>query len=113
MPKEVSVEGNRLIFTRPLNKTDEGVYECEARNSVGSVKAEVNVQIPGKAYDIWDLCNMALRFNIGSISENCLFLNNLVMAKCIFSTIWIIMHCGTSLDIHTLVTKSQNPLSSV
>ncbi|KAG7319821.1 hypothetical protein KOW79_016964 [Hemibagrus wyckioides] len=45
LPKEVSVEGNRLIFTHPLNKTDEGVYECEARNSVGSVKSEVNVQI--------------------------------------------------------------------
>ncbi|KAI5616516.1 nectin-4 [Silurus asotus] len=45
LPKEVSLEGNRLIFTRPLNKTDEGVYECEARNTVGSVKAEVNIQI--------------------------------------------------------------------
>ncbi|MCI4390861.1 hypothetical protein PGIGA_G00127800 [Pangasianodon gigas] len=46
LPKDVSVEGNRLIFTRPLNKTDEGVYECEAINSVGSVKTEVNVKIP-------------------------------------------------------------------
>ncbi|KAK3534490.1 hypothetical protein QTP86_015158 [Hemibagrus guttatus] len=46
LPKDVSVEGNRLIFTHPLNKTDEGIYECEARNSVGSVKTEVNVQIP-------------------------------------------------------------------
>ncbi|XP_062844241.1 nectin-4 isoform X2 [Trichomycterus rosablanca] len=46
LPKGVIMEENRLIFTRPLNKTDEGVYECEARNSVGSVKAEVNVEIP-------------------------------------------------------------------
>ncbi|XP_017350903.1 nectin-4 isoform X1 [Ictalurus punctatus] len=46
LPKDVSVEGNRLVFTRPLNKTDEGVYECEARNTVGSVKTEVNVKIP-------------------------------------------------------------------
>ncbi|TSP09121.1 Nectin-4 [Bagarius yarrelli] len=46
LPKDISVEGHRLIFTRPLNITDEGVYECEARNSVGSVKTEVNVQIP-------------------------------------------------------------------
>ncbi|GAA6109915.1 nectin-4 isoform X5, partial [Tachysurus ichikawai] len=45
LPKDVFVEGDRLRFTRPLNKTDEGVYECEARNSVGSVKTEVNVQI--------------------------------------------------------------------
>ncbi|XP_047662156.1 nectin-4 isoform X4 [Tachysurus fulvidraco] len=45
LPKDVFVEGDRLRFTRPLNKSDEGVYECEARNSVGSVKTEVNVQI--------------------------------------------------------------------
>ncbi|XP_060725855.1 nectin-4 isoform X3 [Tachysurus vachellii] len=45
LPKDVFVEGDRLRFTRPLNKTDEGVYECEARNSVGSVKTEVNIQI--------------------------------------------------------------------
>ena len=48
LPEGVSVEGNRLIFTRPLNKTDEGVYECEARNSMGAVRAEFNVEIPGK-----------------------------------------------------------------
>ncbi|XP_035384386.1 nectin-4 isoform X2 [Electrophorus electricus] len=46
LPEGVSVEGNRLIFTRPLNKTDEGVYQCEARNKVGVVRAEVNVEIP-------------------------------------------------------------------
>uniref|UniRef100_A0A4W4GFI7 Ig-like domain-containing protein n=1 Tax=Electrophorus electricus TaxID=8005 RepID=A0A4W4GFI7_ELEEL len=44
LPEGVSVEGNRLIFTRPLNKTDEGVYQCEARNKVGVVRAEVNSQ---------------------------------------------------------------------
>ncbi|XP_072524437.1 nectin-4 [Salminus brasiliensis] len=46
LPEGVSVDGNRLIFTRPLNKTDEGVYECEARNSMGAVRAEINVEIP-------------------------------------------------------------------
>ncbi|XP_036411646.1 LOW QUALITY PROTEIN: nectin-4 [Colossoma macropomum] len=46
LPEGVSVEGNRLIFTRPLNKTDEGAYECEARNSMGAVRAEFNVEIP-------------------------------------------------------------------
>ncbi|KAF5903042.1 nectin-4-like isoform X1, partial [Clarias magur] len=46
LPKDVSLEGNRLIFNHALNKSDEGVYECEARNLVGSVKTEVNVQIP-------------------------------------------------------------------
>lgn len=64
MPKDVFVEGDRLRFTRPLNKTDEGVYECEARNSVGSVKTEVNVQIHGKTHAIYDLCNVASRCNI-------------------------------------------------
>lgn len=60
MPKDVSVEGNRLVFTRPLNKTDEGVYECEARNTVGSVKTEVNVKIPGKVSSLYDLCYVTL-----------------------------------------------------
>lgn len=54
------MEGNRLIFTRPLNKTDEGVYECEARNTVGSVKTEVNVKIPGKVSSLYDLCYVTL-----------------------------------------------------
>lgn len=67
LPKDISVEGNRLIFTRPLNRTDEGVYECEARNSVGSVKTEVNVLIPGKGQSLYDLCNMALFFYFVSI----------------------------------------------
>uniref|UniRef100_A0AAR2LE74 Ig-like domain-containing protein n=1 Tax=Pygocentrus nattereri TaxID=42514 RepID=A0AAR2LE74_PYGNA len=48
LPEGVTVEGNRLFFTRPLNKTDEGVYECEAKNSMGAVRAEFNVDIPGK-----------------------------------------------------------------
>uniref|UniRef100_A0A3B1JR84 Nectin cell adhesion molecule 4b n=1 Tax=Astyanax mexicanus TaxID=7994 RepID=A0A3B1JR84_ASTMX len=46
LPEGVTVEGNRLVFTRPLNKTDEGVYECVARNRMGAVRAEVNVEIP-------------------------------------------------------------------
>ncbi|XP_066508338.1 nectin-4-like [Hoplias malabaricus] len=46
LPEGVTVEGHRLIFNHPLNKTDEGVYECEARNSMGAVRAEVNVAIP-------------------------------------------------------------------
>ncbi|KAL7842249.1 hypothetical protein SRHO_G00239380 [Serrasalmus rhombeus] len=46
LPEGVTVEGNKLFFTRPLNKTDEGVYECEAKNSMGAVRAEFNVDIP-------------------------------------------------------------------
>lgn len=55
LPKDITMDGNRIIFNRPLNKTDEGVYECEARNSVGSMKAEVNVQVQGTSVSLYDL----------------------------------------------------------
>lgn len=45
LPEGVTVDGNRLFFTRPLNKMDEGVYECVARNRMGAVRAEVNIEI--------------------------------------------------------------------
>ncbi|XP_060762238.1 nectin-4 isoform X2 [Neoarius graeffei] len=65
LPKDVSVEGNRLIFTRPLNRTDEGVYECEAKNSVGSVKTEINVQLLGVAEPFQDSSHNYLLVIVG------------------------------------------------
>ncbi|XP_076847549.1 nectin-4 [Brachyhypopomus gauderio] len=68
LPEGVNVEGNRLIFTRPLNKTDEGVYQCEARNTVGFVRAEVNVEIPvtSETAQITDPINNLLIITVGA-----------------------------------------------
>ncbi|XP_035286175.1 nectin-4-like isoform X1 [Anguilla anguilla] len=43
LPEDVIVEGGTLRFGRPLAPTDGGVYECEARNSVGAVKADTEI----------------------------------------------------------------------
>ncbi|XP_026133610.1 nectin-4 [Carassius auratus] len=40
LPAGVLVQEDRLVFVRPLNVTDEGVYICQTANSVGIAKAE-------------------------------------------------------------------------
>ncbi|XP_063052793.1 nectin-4 [Engraulis encrasicolus] len=45
LPDGVTVESERLVFGRPLVATDEGVYECEARNRMGSDRAELQVTV--------------------------------------------------------------------
>ncbi|XP_051985412.1 nectin-4-like [Xyrauchen texanus] len=45
LPAGVSVQGDKLVFRRPLNVSDEGVYVCQTANSVGKVKAEFKVVI--------------------------------------------------------------------
>ncbi|XP_016352338.1 nectin-4-like [Sinocyclocheilus anshuiensis] len=45
LPAGVLVKEDRLMFVRPLNVTDEGVYVCQTANSVGIAKAEFKVKI--------------------------------------------------------------------
>ncbi|XP_059357023.1 nectin-4-like [Carassius carassius] len=45
LPVGVLVKEDRLVFVRPLNVTDEGVYICQTANSVGIAKAEFKVEI--------------------------------------------------------------------
>ncbi|XP_059418940.1 nectin-4 [Carassius carassius] len=45
LPAGVLVQEDRLVFVRPLNVTDEGVYICQTANSVGIAKAEFKVEI--------------------------------------------------------------------
>ncbi|XP_042611062.1 nectin-4-like [Cyprinus carpio] len=45
LPVGVLVKEDRLVFVRPLNMTDEGVYVCQTANSVGIAKAEFKVEI--------------------------------------------------------------------
>ncbi|XP_051990030.1 nectin-4 [Xyrauchen texanus] len=45
LPDGVLVQGDKLVFRRPLNVSDEGVYVCQTANSVGMVKAEFKVEV--------------------------------------------------------------------
>ncbi|KAL2096870.1 hypothetical protein ACEWY4_006077 [Coilia grayii] len=45
LPEGVAVEGERLVFGRPLVVTDAGIYECEARNRMGADKGELQVMV--------------------------------------------------------------------
>lgn len=45
LPDGVLVQGDKLIFSRPLNMTDKGVYVCQTANTVGSIKSEYDVKI--------------------------------------------------------------------
>ncbi|KAI7809971.1 putative nectin-4, partial [Triplophysa rosa] len=45
LPAGVLVQGDKLIFSRPLNVTDEGVYVCQTTNIMGSVKSEFQLKI--------------------------------------------------------------------
>ncbi|XP_016086454.1 nectin-4-like [Sinocyclocheilus grahami] len=45
LPAGVLVKEDTLVFVRPLNVTDEGVYVCQTANSVGITKAEFKVEI--------------------------------------------------------------------
>lgn len=48
MPDGVSVVGGKLVFGRTLRLNDSGVYECEAKNSVGAGKTEYTLTVTGK-----------------------------------------------------------------
>ncbi|XP_016420989.1 nectin-4 [Sinocyclocheilus rhinocerous] len=45
LPAGVLVKEDTLVFVRPLNVTDEGVYVCQTANSAGIAKAEFKVEI--------------------------------------------------------------------
>lgn len=45
LPAGVLIQREKLIFSRPLNVTDEGVYVCHTANNMGSVKSEFKLKI--------------------------------------------------------------------
>ncbi|XP_073713821.1 nectin-4 isoform X2 [Misgurnus anguillicaudatus] len=52
LPDSVLVQGDKLIFSRPLNMTDKGVYVCQTANTVGSIKSEYKVEIEENTEEI-------------------------------------------------------------
>ncbi|KAG1932128.1 nectin-4 [Pimephales promelas] len=45
LPESVSVQGERLVFARPLNVSDEGLYVCHTGNIMGTTKAQFKLEI--------------------------------------------------------------------
>lgn len=45
LPEGVSVQRERLVFVRPLNVSDEGLYVCRTGNIVGAAKAQFKLEI--------------------------------------------------------------------
>ncbi|XP_050990377.1 nectin-4 [Labeo rohita] len=68
LPAGVSVQGDALVFVRPLNVTDEGVYVCQTANGVGIAKAEFKVEV-GKHTD-----TTAFAHVFGNTSESLLII---------------------------------------
>ncbi|KAJ8272820.1 hypothetical protein GJAV_G00093830 [Gymnothorax javanicus] len=60
LPADVTVEGGTLRFGRPLAATDKGKYECEARNSIGAVKADIEIALEGSDRQLSDSNMMPL-----------------------------------------------------
>lgn len=56
MPDGVSVDGEKLVFGRPVQLNDSGTYECTVKNAVGSGKTEFTLVISGK---IWESLRIA------------------------------------------------------
>ncbi|KAK7163822.1 hypothetical protein R3I93_007790 [Phoxinus phoxinus] len=45
LPEGVSVQRERLVFVRPLNVSDEGLYVCQTGNIMGTVKAQFKLEV--------------------------------------------------------------------
>lgn len=60
LPKEVTIDGDRLIFPGPLSATDAGLYKCQASNDVGSRQASVNISIAESEPRKVDLMSVSL-----------------------------------------------------
>lgn len=47
MPEGVEISNSRFAFTRPLKRSDSGVYRCEVLNKIGLHTQNVNLWVQG------------------------------------------------------------------
>ncbi|ROL51486.1 Nectin-4 [Anabarilius grahami] len=52
LPEGVLVQRDRLLFVRPLNVSDEGLYVCQTGNIVGTAKAQFKLEIRKDANEV-------------------------------------------------------------
>ncbi|XP_077086616.1 nectin-4 isoform X2 [Siphateles boraxobius] len=55
LPEGVSVQRERLVFARPLNVSDEGLYVCQTGNIVGTAKAQFKLEIERRVSELSEL----------------------------------------------------------
>lgn len=48
MPDGVKVVNNSLVFMRPLQKNDSGVYRCEVANDIGLHIRDIRIHVQGE-----------------------------------------------------------------
>lgn len=48
MPNGAEMVNNTLVFTRPLQKNDSGVYRCEVANDIGLHSRDIRIRIQGE-----------------------------------------------------------------
>lgn len=54
LPDGTAVEGERLVFRRPLRLSDDGVYQCTAQSSMGTGKSEYVISVAGELFKRWN-----------------------------------------------------------
>lgn len=54
MPDGAEVLNNSLVFMRPLQKNDSGVYRCEVANDIGLRSRDIRIRIQGE-WETWNL----------------------------------------------------------
>lgn len=47
MPESVEISNSSFAFTRPLERSDSGVYRCEVMNDIGVRSQDVNLWVQG------------------------------------------------------------------
>ncbi|XP_056600083.1 nectin-4 isoform X2 [Triplophysa dalaica] len=71
-PAGVLVQGDKLVFSRPLNVTDGGVYVCQTANIMGSVKSEFQLNIEDEAVSSLTAHPETLLIIVGASVAGCL-----------------------------------------
>lgn len=74
LPSGVLVQKDRLVFSRPLQQTDEGVYVCRTHNTLGVAKAEFTLQIDAVRSEFSISSSHTLLIVIGAASAGVLVL---------------------------------------